>query len=257
MSKRLGRWLASLSVSSLLLVTAAAHAQGVDEFGGFGRPREGFSESPQDVALELRVGRYRPEVDDEFNGSATPFKDTFGNRNRYELGLEVDWQLLRIPHFGTFAPGVGWGLTRFTSKAPFTNGSGLSGEDTRIWIMPMYLVGVARADVFTRDLRIPFVPYAKLGVGLGMWWSSDGRESATAKGVAGKGLSYGLTYAAGLMFLLDVLDRDDAKTADGLTGINNSYVFAEWFRPQLDGFGSKSTLDISSSSWVIGVAMEM
>ena len=75
--------------------------------------------------------------------------------------------------------------------------------------------------------------------------------------MAGKGLSYGLTYAAGVMFLLDVLDKDDAKSADGITGINNSYIFAEWFRPQLDGFGAKDVLDISSSSWVLGIAMEM
>lgn len=258
MSARFGRLLSSLAITfTLLASTVAAHAQGVDEFGGYGRPREGGSESPQDTAFELRFGRYRPEVDDEFNGAAAPFKDTFGGSNRYSLGAELDWQLLRIPHFGTLAPGLGWNITRFTAKAAFTNGSGLSGEDTRIWMMPMYLVGVARADVLPRELKIPFVPYAKLGLGLGMWWSSDGQKSATAKGVAGKGLSYGLTYAAGVMFLLDVLDKDDAKSADGITGINNSYIFAEWFRPQLDGFGAKDVLDISSSSWVLGIAMEM
>lgn len=258
MKLALGRLFASVATALTLLgSTTMAHAQGVDEFGGYGRPRTGGSESAQDAALELRFGRYRPEVDDEFNGAAQPFHDVFGNANRYELGLEIDWQLLRIPHFGTLSPGVGWGLTKFTSKAQFTNGAGASGEDTRLWVMPMYLVGVARADVLMRDLKIPFVPYAKLGLGLGMWWSSDGQKSATAHGVAGKGLSYGLTYAAGLMFLLDVLDEDDAKTADGLTGINNSYLFAEWFRPQLDGFGASSVLDLSSNSWVLGLAMEM
>jgi hypothetical protein len=59
------------------------------------------------------------------------------------------------------------------------------------------------------------------------------------------------------MFLLDVLDEDDAVTADGLTGINNSYVFAEWFRPQLDGFGSNKVMNIGSSSWLFGIAIEM
>ena len=258
MSSGSASFAAALAVGVGVLVAASnAHAQGVDEFGGYGGPRVGRAESPQDAAVELRFGRYLPEVDNEFKGSARPFHDVFGDSNRYELGAEVDWQVLRVPHLGTLGPGVGWGVTKFTAKAQFTNGSGESAEDTRLWIMPMYLVGVARVDTLSRDLKIPFVPYAKLGLGLGVWWSSDGQQSASAKGVAGKGLSYGLTYAAGLMFLLDVLDEDDAKSADGMTGINNSYIFAEWFRPQLDGFGKSGVMDLSSSSWVLGIAMEM
>jgi hypothetical protein len=108
-----------------------------------------------------------------------------------------------------------------------------------------------------RDLHIPLVPYAKLGLGYGLWWSADGDKSAEADGVKGKGASYGLTYAGGIMFLLDILDEDDAVTADGLTGINNSYLFAEWYRPQLDGFGNEKVMDIGSSSWVVGIAIEM
>jgi hypothetical protein len=123
--------------------------------------------------------------------------------------------------------------------------------------MPVYLVGVVRADVFPRDFKIPLVPYAKLGLGYALWWSSDGDKSASEGGKSGKGASYGLTYALGAMFLLDVLAPDDAVTADGLTGINNSYIFAEWFRPQLDGFGSNKVLDVSSSSWLLGLAIEM
>jgi hypothetical protein len=259
MSSRLGRLLVALSAASSLLVSVAfAQAQGVDEFGGYGYNHGDRAESPQDTAFELRVGRYRPEVDSQFNNGQTPFGDVFGSSNRFELGAEIDWQVLRVPHFGTLSPGLGWGLTKFSNKAQFTNGSGTSGEDTRLWIMPMYLVAVARADVLPRDFKIPFVPYAKVGLGVGMWWSSDGQKGATAdNGVKGKGLSYGLTYALGAMFLLDVLDADDAKSADGLTGINNSYIFAEWFRPQLDGFGSNKVLDISSSSWVLGIALEM
>jgi hypothetical protein len=251
-----GRLAALCTLSACLAFTTAVHAQGVDEFGAYGVPREGRSESSQDAAFELRFGRYRPEVDSELGGKS-PFADVFGSSNRFELGAEVDWQLFRIPHFGTLAPGLGWGLTKFSANAQFTNGSGASEEDTRLWIMPMYLVGVARADFLSRDFGIPFVPYAKLGLGLGMWWSSDGQKSASAHGVAGKGLSYGLTYALGGMFLLDVLDQEDAKSADGLMGINNSYIFAEWFRPQLDGFGSSTTVDIGSSSWVLGIALEM
>jgi hypothetical protein len=249
---------ALLTLGTLLAVSLSvlsAHAQGVDDFGGYGRERGKQSESKQEAAFELRFGRYVPEVDDQL--SSRPFHDTFGTSNRYMLGMELDWQLLRVPHLGSIGPGVGWGVTKFAAPARYTNGSGTSTSDTRLWIMPAYLVGVLRADVFPRDLKIPLVPYAKLGLGYALWWSSDGNRSATADGKKGKGASYGLTYALGAMFLLDVLAPDDAVTADGLTGINNSYIFVEWFRPQLDGFGSDKVLDVGSSSWLFGLAIEM
>jgi hypothetical protein len=256
MSQRLVRLFAAfITTVTVSLLSLTAHAQGVDEFGAYGTKRGTQSESKQEAAFELRIGRYVPEVDSAVNGS--PFKSSFGTANRYFVGAEVDWQLLRIPHFGTLAPGLGWGYTKFAHPARFADGSGVSSSDTNLSIMPMYLVAVARADVIYKDFKIPLVPYAKLGFGYGMWWSTDGKRSAEVDGKKGKGGSYGLTYALGGMFLLDVLDEDDAVTADGLTGINNSYIFAEWFRPQLDGFGSKTILDISSSSWVLGIALEI
>jgi len=256
MSSRLSRTLLALAATlGVAFSSIRAHAQGVDDFGGYGHKRGQQSESKQEAAFELRFGRYVPEVDDQLD--TRPFHDTFGNRNRYMFGAELDWQLLRVPHLGSIGPGIGWGLTKFAAHARFTNGSGISPEDTRLWIMPAYLVGVLRADVFPREFKIPLVPYAKLGMGYALWWSSDGNRSATADGKKGKGASYGLTYALGAMFLLDVLDPDDAASADGLVGINNSYVFGEWFRPQLDGFGKNNVLDISSSSWVLGIALEI
>jgi hypothetical protein len=256
MSVRFGRLIASLATTlAVSFSSLVAHAQGVDEFGSFGQERGKQSESEQDSAYELRFGRYEPEVDSQLNG--TPFETAFGGSARFLIGAEGDWQLLRIPHFGSIGPGFGFGITKFSAKAPFTDGSGLSDSDTRLWILPMYLVAVARADVFMRDFNVPLVPYAKFGFGYGLWWSSDGTKTAKVDGKVARGASYGLTYALGGMFLLDILDPDDAVSADGVVGINNSYVFMEWFRPQLDGFGSKKVLDIGSSSWLLGVAVEM
>lgn len=252
---RVAKSLAALASVACTFTSLTAHAQGVDEFGGYGSKRGVQSESKQEAAFELRLGRYIPEVDSQL--SSTPFETTFGGDTRYMFGAEVDWQLVRIPHFGTLAPGIGWGYTKFTAKAAYADGSGTSSSSTRLTIMPMYLVAVARADVLPRELKVPLVPYAKLGLGYGLWWSSDGQRSATYQGKSGRGASYGLTYALGAMFLLDVLDEDDAASADGLTGINNSYIFAEWFRPQLDGFGSNKVLDLSSSSWLLGIALEI
>jgi hypothetical protein len=252
-----GRVAAALAVAACFtLPTSNARAQGVDEFGAYGgREKAGRSESPQNAAFEFRFGRYQPEVDSDLGG--TPFHDVFGDKPRFLLGAEVDWQLMRVPHLGSIGPGLGWGLTRFQGKARVTATGELSAADTRIWMMPTYVAAVLRADVFMRDFAIPVVPYAKLGVGYALWWSSDGQKTAMSGDTVGRGASYGLTYALGGMFLLDCLDREDAAMADGLSGINNSYVFAEWFRPQLDGFGSNKVMNLSSSSWVLGVAIEM
>jgi hypothetical protein len=247
--------IAALAAVSITLPSLDARAQGVDEFGAYGTKRGEKSESKQDSAYEFRLGRYIPEADSGLG--STPFQDTFGNDTRYIIGAEGDWQLFRIPHLGTLAPAFGFGLTKFTAKARFTVGGGLSDSDTRLWILPMYVVGVLRADVIPRELSVPLVPYAKLGLGYGLWWSSDGQKNAKSNGVVGRGASYGPVYALGGMFLLDILDEDDAKSADGLTGINNSYLFLEWTRTQLDGFGSSDVLDIGSSSWTLGIAIEM
>jgi hypothetical protein len=231
-----------------------AAAQGVDEFGAYGsRARQ---ESSQDGIVEARFGPYNPRVDSSVpNG--TPYKDTFGTSTRYMFGLEGDWQLLRIRHLGTFGPGLGWGYTRSGDRARLTsNLNKRSDEQTTLTIMPLYLVGVLRADVLPRELRVPIVPYVKLGLGAALWWASDGGSTAQAGNVKGKGLSYGPQYALGGMFLLDVLDEQTARDADNSLGINNSYVFAEWYGSELDAFGSKKRLNVGANTWVLGLAIE-
>ena len=237
-----------------LVIARSASAQGVDEFGVYGNNRGAGYESPQNGAFEARFGRYIPQVDKSVPGS--PFKDTFGTSSRYMFGLEGDWQVLRIPHLGTLGPGLGWGYTRASAKARIAATGELSAEDTTLAIMPFYLVGVLRADVLAREFHVPFVPYAKLGMGYALWWASDGGTTAREGGVLGKGVSYGPQYALGGMFLLDFLDEQTARDADNSLGINNSYIFAEWFDSELDAFGSKSRLNVGANSWVLGLAIE-
>jgi hypothetical protein len=240
----------------LVGVSHAALGQGVDEFGAYGPQNHDHGESPQYGAFEVRFGRYIPAVDSSLSGG-TPFKDTFGDSSRYMFGMEADWQLIRFPHLGTFGPGLGWGYTRATGLAHLTNAPSVaSGEDTALSVMPFYVVGVLRADVLARDFDIPLVPYAKLGIGYALWWASDGGTTSRINGTLGRGVSYGPQYAAGLMFLLDELDPQTARDADNGLGINNSYVFGELFASELDGFGSKTRMNVGANSWVLGVAIE-
>jgi hypothetical protein len=249
-----------LVAAALVLGAAPAWAQGVDEFGAYGGLEHGGSarDRTQIVAVELRFGRYVPNVDDEFSGT-TPFRDTFGKGNRYLIGLEVDWQALRIPHFGTFGPGLGWGYTTMSARAFLPASPDVRAEEeTSLSIMPMYLAAVLRADVLARETPVPVVPYAKLGLGYALWWSSneDGTSrSATRK--VGRGASYGPQYALGAMLLLDILDRDTAVQMEASAGVNNSYFFVEWYVSHLNGFDAGDQMQVGTNTWMLGLAFEI
>ena len=169
----------SASFLSLAIVASApaAFAQGIDDFGAYGgMERRGLERSPQEIAFEIRVGPYNPNVDDDLGG--TPYEDTFGGKQRWHGGFEVDWQGLRIPQTLSLGPGFGAHYTSSSAKAPLESGEGRSAQDTTLTIVPLHLVGVLRVDALADRFNIPFCPYAKLGFGYAFWWSNDGDKTA-------------------------------------------------------------------------------
>lgn len=249
------RW--SLILAALgVLAPASAEAQ--LDTRDYRRSDRRLPESPQRFAFELRLGPYRPRVDEEFNGR-TPFADTFGNGKGFHIGVEADWQALRIPHLGSLGPGLSWGYTSRSAKAKISGTSEESAEETKLSIMPMSLVGVLRLDVLTRDLSIPLVPYGKAGLGLGLWSVSTDQGVVTRDGVQARGRSWGTHLALGGMFHLDFLEPDTALTFDDELGVNNSYVFFEWMWSDLGSSSlieNKPQMRVGTSGWVLGLALE-
>ncbi|HEX4335540.1 MAG TPA: MXAN_2562 family outer membrane beta-barrel protein [Polyangiaceae bacterium] len=244
--------LAALATVSSL--AAGARAQEVDEYGIYReRERNTNVESPQHAAFEIRFGRYVPNIDDEFNG-ATPYETTFGSKDRYIFGLEADWQLLRIPYLGTLGPGLGIGYTHFSAPAFVTGTGARAGENTTLTLVPMYVLGVLRADIIARQTPVPIVPYLKLGLGSAIWRIANGGGTAKVDGIAGSGLSWGPQFALGGMLLLDFFDKDSAKNLDNEVGINNSYFFMEWSASKL---GAGNQLEVGTSTWALGLAFEI
>jgi hypothetical protein len=244
---------AAAVVCAAMLGAAESAAQGVDELGPYADYRGTERETPQDMAVELRFGRYRPNVDSEFGGTG-PYQTIFGTDVRYQFGFEVDWQLLRIPRFGTFGPGLGVEVTRSKGRALLSDGSGeRSAQDSTLWVAPLYVVGVLRADVVARETFVPLVPYAKAGVGYALWWSSDGDGLAEASGSKALGTSFGYQFALGVMLLLDFIDEADAKAMDHATGVNNSYLFIEWYVSDL---GAGDQMQVGTNTWAAGLAFE-
>jgi hypothetical protein len=218
-------------------------------------------ESPQHFAFELRFLPYSPDIDtDPSLHGATPYHQVFGSSQRVMVGIEFDWQALRIPHLGTLGPGVAVGYTKMNANALFQaehNGTLQSGETTSLEIIPTYAVAVLRADVFWHEMHIPLVPYAKAGIGYAFWRASNTLGTSSYNGHSGVGGSLGTQLAVGVSLNLNPFDEYAARNFDEAMGVNNTYLFGELMRSDLSGLGIQSSpLRVGESSWVLGLAVE-
>jgi hypothetical protein len=245
----------ALATAALLATSLAAAQERQDTLAS----RHQRYETAQHFAFELRFSPFTPDIDsDPALGGKTPFADAFGTPSRLLVAAELDWQVARIPHVGTIGPGLAAGYTTMTRPAQFAPPrSGPSGEDTTLQIFPLYVVGVLRADALWRELHVPLVPYAKLGLGLAFWRASNTLGTSHFQGVSGLGQSIGSHVAVGLGLNLNVFDQYAARNLDESMGINNTYLFAEWARSDLNGLWFQSDpLRVGGTYWTFGLAFE-
>jgi hypothetical protein len=216
--------------------------------------------SNQNFAIEVRVALYQPQVDSDPALHGTPYANTFGTGIHFEGAMEFDWQMIRIPGIGTVGPGISIGYTNMSGNAPRIDGGyPPSAESTTLEILPMYAVGVFRLDTLWRQAHIPLVPYAKAGLGYALWRASNtvGTSRAPdAAGTPGLGGTWGTQFAAGIAFNIGILDPTSVRQLDEATGINNTYVFAEYMLSTLDGIGQQDPLRVGSDSFVFGLTFE-
>jgi hypothetical protein len=262
MKRLLRASLAPIAVSAILAGAAPARAQihspstdwrRLDRSDSLGK-----SSSSQQFTFELRFGQYFPEVDDKpgLGGASSgklPYASVFGPNDQFYFGVELDYLPFRIPYVGAIGPGLGWGYTHTSAKANLTAApTTVSGTDTSFTIMPMHLSAVVRFDELMRRTGVPIVPYAKLGLGLGLWMASP-----VPTDYSGTGATWGMHYAVGGMLALNFLDPRSAARLDETTGVNHAYVFGEYMRANLNGLASTPTFYVGSSSWVVGLAVDL
>lgn len=227
-----------------------------------------YKGTPQRFALEFRGGPYYPAVDEEFGGSG-PYTRYFGDEWRLYLGAEFDWQVARIPWVGTIGPGAGFGYMSASAGAFIdgvsdyvkdqNNTDNRKGE-TSLTILPMHVSAVIRFDEIFRRTQIPVVPYAKLGLGYGMWWCTAGSNDckvvkSDGTEVIGSGGSYGVHWALGASLVLDFLGRREMSALDQETGVNHVHLFGEWYNQNL-GLGTNQ-MRVGTSTWIAGILFEM
>jgi hypothetical protein len=222
----------------------------------FGTPaREHPFRSPQNFAFELRFSPYRPAIDDEPGLAGTPYRDRFGTNPRLCIGVEFDWQVFRIPYVGTIGPGLGAGIVGMSRPAKTITGEA-SGDEYSLDIYPFWLSGVLRVDAPWRDLGFPLVPYGKLGLGYAPWRASNTGGTSSVNGISGKGQTFGTHVALGLAFALDALDGGASRNMDNAIGINNTYLYAEYYWLNLNGLGQDKALYVGTNTWAMGLAFE-
>jgi hypothetical protein len=216
-------------------------------------------ESPQHFAFELRFSPFTPDIDsDPALHGQTPYALAFGTPSRLLIAAELDWQAARIPHVGTIGPALGIGYA-WAERPAFLAPPlmGFSGETTTLQIFPMYAVGVLRADVLWREVGIPLVPYAKLGLGMAFWRASNTLGTSHYQGASGLGHSLGTQLALGLGLSLNVFDEYAARSFDESMGVNGTYLFAEWSRSDLNGLWfQQDPLRVGGTYWTFGLAFE-
>ncbi len=236
-----------------------ASAQGVDEFGAYGRPQDAKGyESPQHWAFELRFGPYYPQVDEEFNGAATPLATTFGSGHRVMAGIEGDWQALRIPKVLSIGPGFGMGYTVLSAPAKLTSDPNANADmNTSLKLWVQWADVVARIDALDKNFGIPIVFSAKLGAGHALWWASKGDMTGRDRldGTIGHGRSFGPHWALGVMFDLNFLQPERAKHLDAVSDINHMYLFMEYYQLKLGTWGNNN-MHVGDNDWVLGYALE-
>jgi hypothetical protein len=244
------RALAALTV----LAASSAFADGIAVAPTYG-------ESPKNMAIELRLGPYLPLVDRAFTTSPGPYQKTFGNGMMLLAELEIERQLWQ--RFGSIAVGVSGGYTEKYGHAIADATGATTGEAVSLQLIPIKLLAIYRFDWLQQKYGIPLVPFAKFGLAATYWWASKGGQLETAAdGTTGRNISWGVAGAAGLAFLLDILDPRLARDFDSGVGVNHSYLFAEFNFSEINNFGAKtpggvpSALDLSGRYVMFGLAFE-
>jgi hypothetical protein len=250
------RWWTLGVVAGIASASQLARAQDTRE--EVFRPAHRNVGSPQNFAFEFRFSPFMADVDtDPSLRGQTPFAAIFGSSKTIMFGAEVDWQALRIPHFGTLGAGAGISYAMFSGNAKITSTGLSSGETTTLEIYPMYVVAVLRADALWREARVPLVPYVKLGPALALWRASNTLGTSYYQGAAGRGYTLGSEFAVGVGLNINMLDDIAARSFDEDMGVNNTYLFGEWTRSDLTGLGFQADpLRVGGTYWTLGISFE-
>lgn len=226
------RLLVSLPLMLCLSLPGAAQAQLDDDLV----PAERSFVSPENFALELRVGPYRPDDDPTFN-------EFFSDDDGLMLALQFDVFAYRMPKVFYLGGGglIGW--ADYKGNALVEGTGEQAAEETQLTLMPLGLMATLRVDALSEMLRIPLIITGKLGFQWMRWSTNTGDANNH------QGWSMGLTYALQLALDLNPLEPSAARAMDEEWAINRSFVFWELY-----GFSPRDEdHPLGAVAWTLGL----
>jgi hypothetical protein len=234
-----------VSLSSAAWAQDAATFSDVLELPPTPRPEVSPRTSDRSGAFALRAGPYRPRQIDPLGEVA--WEDVFGRSAGAMIMFDWEWQPIRLRWVGQLGAGASAGFFRRRGLSLRPDGTASAERETFL-IVPASLDLTYRAKLLGDNQF--FVPYG--GVGLDAWYFSDN----TPAGASTSGLKYGWHWRAGAQLLLDVFDPGGAGAMDVNWGINNTYLFAEFRKTDMTGFGRGVGFDLSANTWFFGLLLE-
>jgi hypothetical protein len=202
--------------------------------------------SPRWGSFELGAQMYRPDVDSEFAASPAPYEQIFGGSRGWLFNLAVSKTL--YTGLGSLEAGLRTGYFEDSGKGLQLDGT-RSEVDTTFRIIPTSVALTYRFDWPVERYGIPLAPYVRATFERYNWWVSGGGDTSE------RGATNGWSATGGLAFLLDIVDRGLARELDRDTGVNHTYVFAEFTRSAVDDFGSGSSWDLSDEEVSLGFGL--
>jgi len=210
----------------------------------------GRTESPIWGSFQFSLSGYRPNIDSEFGGRATPFGSTFGSKRGLMFRGDVAKSL--FTRVGTVEVGVGAGYWEKYGHGEFASNGAPASESTAMKIIPLRLTLTYRFDYLATQYGIPFAPYARVELDRYQWWVLNGSgQTANANGTHGTGGTNGYSFAGGIALQLDFFDREIAREMDNDLGINHCYLFADFMKSYITDFGSSKSWNLSDDTITI------
>ena len=231
-----------LAALALCFAAAPAAAQTVVETLG----PEISSASERTGAIQLRLGTYRPRMQDE-GLSSDVYDDFFGSSM---LLFELEGQRFFYQGYGSAGVSVSAGYAEKYAEGTPAPGTPTTGpiEKSGLQVFPLSLGVFYRLDYPALRWGVPLVPYAEATLRYIPY-----RFANSAANVKGGKRGYGFT--GGVQLMLDFLEPSMARSLDSDLGVNHTYLFAEYTRTEVNNFG-KGGLDLSSRGWMFGFALD-
>jgi uncharacterized protein (TIGR03382 family) len=189
--------------------------------------------TPQHGNFELRYGPVMP--------TDPHIQDVYTNKKTI-LQLEMGPQLFHVLE-------LDFGAGFFQTLAyTLDSGGGQSSERTMLTYVPLTVDLTGRLQLLDEQV---LVPHARIGLDE-VWWREDWDVSTGGK-TGLKGEKRGWHYGFGGALLLDTFAKARASQLETASGINDTYLIAEWRHTNV---GQREGLDLSGNMVTVGLKLD-